>query len=452
MCPPGKGQGRGPIPPSASCGAVNGAGGRNIGGSPAVNAAIRPNRKEPLVPKSAATLSISALVAALAWPAAAQDTGERQAIASEAGELQLQVVASGLEHPWAVAPLPDGRFLVTERNPGRIRIVSADGSVSEPLANVPQIFRYEGETGRSQAGLFDIVLHPDFASNNQVFVSFSKPTERGAGVAIIRARLDGNSLSDVEEVFVMKPEDQDSSGLHFGGRMAIAADRQHLLLSIGDRRNISRSQDFADQAGSILRMTLDGRPAADNPRFAPEEDEQEGEVKPADPYLFAVGSRHSQALAIAPGGDLWSAEHGPQGGDRIDRITPGVNLGWPFYTTGKDYSDAPLGASEPPEGMQAPAHAFEETVAPSGATFYTANAIPGWSNALLVGGLFNKALMRVSLNGTGVGSVEKIAIGHRVRDVRVGPDGAVWMVTDEEDGKLLRLAPAGAPAMAMSGE
>lgn len=405
------------------------------------------------MPKLAVVLSLSASAALLALPAGAQDTGDRQTIASEAGELQLQVVASGLEHPWAVALLPDGRFLVTERNPGQMQIVSADGTVSEPLGNVPAIFRFQGETGRSQAGLFDILLHPDFASNNQIFVSFSKPTERGAGVAVIRARLDGNALADVEEIFVMKPEDQDSSGLHFGGRMAIAADRQHLLLSIGDRRNISRAQDFADQAGSILRMTLDGEPADGNPQFPGEEDDEEGEVKPADPYLFAVGSRHSQALAIAPGsGDLWSAEHGPQGGDRVDRIAPGANLGWPFYTPGKDYSDAPLGEAEPPAGMQAPIHAFEETVAPSGATFYTASAIPGWNNALLVGGLYNKALMRVSLNGTNVASVEKIEIGHRVRDVRVGPDGAVWMVTDEEDGKLLRLAPAGAPAMAMAGE
>jgi aldose sugar dehydrogenase len=396
------------------------------------------------------TLSVSA--ALLTIPAATLQAADGQAVervSSEAGELQLQVVASGLDHPWAVAPLPDGRFLVTERNPGQIRIVSADGSMSEPLGNVPAIFRFEGETPRSQGGLFDIVLHPDFARNNQIFVSFSKPTDRGAGVAVIRARLDGNSLSDVREIFLMKPEDQDSSGLHFGGRMAIAADRQHLLLSIGDRRNISRSQDFADQAGSILRMTLDGQPAADNPQLPAEEDDEDGEMKPADPYLFAVGSRNSQALAIAPGsGELWSAEHGPQGGDRVDRITAGANLGWPFYTTGKDYSDAPLGAGEPPAGMQAPTHAFEETVAPSGAAFYTANMIPGWSNALLVGGLGNKALMRVSLNGGRVGSVEKIDIGHRVRDVRVGPDGAVWMVTDEEDGKLLRLAPAAAVAMA----
>lgn len=399
---------------------------------------------------AAARILASAAVLALGGTALRAEEGETVTrVATQAGELQLQQVASGLEHPWAVAPLPDGRFLVTERNPGQMRIVGADGTVSEPLANVPEIFRFKGESGRSQAGLFDVVLHPDFAVNNQVFVSFSKPTERGAGVAVIRARLDGNALADVTEIFVMKDEDQDSSGLHFGGRMALAADGQHLLLTIGDRRNISRAQDFADQAGSILRMTLDGRPAADNPQLPPATDDEDGGTKPADPYLFAVGSRHSQALAIAPGsGELWSVEHGPKGGDRVDLIRPGVNLGWPFYTAGADYSGAPLGEESPPDGMQAPAHAFEETVAPSGATFYTADAIAGWRDALLVGGLYNKALMRVSLNGSQVAGVEKIDIGHRVRDVRVGPDGAVWMVTDEEDGKLLRLAPAAAATAA----
>lgn len=389
--------------------------------------------------------SLTAVAVALAIPSAvlgAQDDQSVTRVATGAGEMQLQVVASGLAHPWAVAPLPDGRFLVTERNPGHLRIVSADGSLSEPLANVPEIFRFEGD---SQAGLFDIVLHPDFATNNQIFVSYAKPTARGAGVAVIRARLDGNSLADVTEIFVMKDENQDSSGLHFGGRMALTADRQHLLLSIGDRRNISRAQDFADQAGSILRMTLDGRPAADNPQLPRSEDDDDGTTKPADPYLFAVGSRNSQALAVEPGsGNLWSAEHGPKGGDRVDFVRPGVNLGWPFYTAGVDYSGAPLGERQPPAGMQAPTHAFEETVAPSGATFYTADAIPSWQGTLLIGGLYNKALMRVAVNGTEVGSVEKVEVGYRVRDVRVGPDGALWMVTDEEDGKLLRLGPAAA--------
>ncbi len=394
----------------------------------------------PRIPVFSAALSLSAIL--LIAPGAAQEAQRgnvqqmvRQ-VSTEQGALQPQTIASGLNHPWAIAPLPDGRLLVTERNPGQMRIVSAAGAISAPLANVPEVFRFQGD---SQAGLFDIVLHPDFARNNQIFVSFSKPTERGAAVAIIRARLADNSLSDVEEIFVMKPENQDSSGLHFGGRMAIAADGQHLLPSIGERRNISRSQDFSDQAGAILRMTLDGKPASNNPQFAAQEGD-DGEPKSADDYIFAVGSRNSQALAIHPRtGDLWSAEHGPQGGDRVDKIDPGSNLGWPFYTAGKDYSDAPVGFAEPPAGMQAPTHAFAETVAPSGAVFYTGTMISGWNNALLVGGLANKSLMRLSIDGDNVTSVERIAIGRRVRDVRVGPDGAVWMVTDEEDGAVLKL-------------
>jgi aldose sugar dehydrogenase len=398
--------------------------------------------KFPFVP---AALALTSMV--FAAPVLGQQTADKpelvasQRITTEAGEMQLDLVARGLNHPWAVALLPDGRLLVTERNPGTIRIINADGSISAPLANTPEIFRFEGPTSLSQGGLFDIVLHPDFQRNQQVFVSFSKPTDRGAAVAVIRARLTDNAIADIEEIFEMKAESQDSSGLHFGGRMAIAADGEHLLLSIGDRRNISRSQDFADQAGSVLRMTLDGQPSADNPQLPPQTSDDE-ERKPADPYIFAVGTRNSQALAIHPvTGDLWSAEHGPQGGDRIDRITPGVNLGWPFYTTGKDYSDAPLGMNEQPAGMQAPTHAFEETVSPSGAVFYTGNMISGWNNALLVGGLANKSLMRIKIDGTSVSLVEKIAIGRRVRDVQVGTDGAVWMVTDEEDGTLLRLTP-----------
>jgi glucose/arabinose dehydrogenase len=369
---------------------------------------------------------------------------ETRTIQTEAGNLRLETIATGLAHPWALARLPDGRMLVTERNPGQLRIVAPDGTVSAPVANVPEIFRFEGPTPRSQGGLFDVRLHPDFARNRQLFLSFSKPTERGASVAIVRATFEetgGNArLGNVATVFEMKPEDQDSSGLHFGGRTAISRDGRHLFLSIGDRRNISRSQDATDQAGSILRMTLDGKPAADNPRFAVGEGD---EGSAPDPFLFAIGSRNSQALAVDPSnGNLWSVEHGPQGGDRADLVRPGVNLGWPFFTAGKDYSDAPIGGERPPEGMQAPTHAFAETVGPSGATFYTGTAIRGWQGNLLVGGLANEALMRLVIERDRVASVETIEIGRRVRDVRVTPDGAVWMVTDEEDGALLRLTAA----------
>jgi aldose sugar dehydrogenase len=386
-----------------------------------------------------------ALAAGSSSPALAQD----RTVQTAAGPLRLTTVAKGLEHPWALALLPDGRVLVTERNSGNLRIVARDGTLSQPVAGVPEVFRFEGESGRSQGGLFDVRLHPDFAQNRTILLSMAKPTERGAGVAVVSARLAEGSgqaarLQDVRELFLMKPADQDSSGLHFGGRMALAADNRHLFLSIGERRNISRSQDAGDQAGSILRMTLAGGVPADNPPMPPGEDDA-GKPRPADPYVFAMGSRNSQALAIQPGtGLLWSAEHGPKGGDRVDPVRPGVNLGWPFITAATDYSGAPMGVGLSREGMQSPAHVFTETVAPSGAVFYTDDAIRGWRGSLLVGGMANQSLMRISTQGQKVQSVEKIDIGRRVRDVRVGPDGSIWMVTDHADGELMRLAPAGA--------
>lgn len=391
-------------------------------------------------------LTLVSLPFALAANAGAQDAApmpEASYVMAGSTELRVDTVATGLNHPWAVAPLPDGRLLVTERNSGALRIVSATGQVSAPLSGIPEIFRFEGITSMSQGGLFDALLHPDFERNSQVYVSFSKPTERGAAVAIIRGTLAASGLENVTEIFVMKPEDQDSGGLHFRGRMALAADREHIFLSIGDRRNMSRAQDFGDQAGAILRMRLDGTPASQNPQNFPKAADSEDESAAPDQYMFAVGSRNSQALAIDPtSGDLWSAEHGPQGGDRLDRIAAGTNLGWPFYTTGKDYSDAKVGAEQPLEGMQAPTHAFAETVAPSGATFYSAGLLSNWQGSLLIGGLANKSLVRANISDGAVSAVETIEIGRRVRDVQVGPDGAVWMVTDEEDGALLRLTPS----------
>lgn len=395
-------------------------------------------------------LSFASLSFALAASAAAQDAAtmaEASYVTAGSTELRVETVASGLNHPWAVAPLPDGRLLVTERNSGALRIVNATGEISAPLTGMPEIFRFEGVTSMSQGGLFDVLLHPDFERNRQIYVSFSKPTERGAAVAVIRGTLAAGGLENVSEIFVMKPEDQDSGGLHFGGRMALAADREHIFLSIGDRRNMSRAQDFGDQAGAILRMRLDGTPSAQNPQSFPKaasgEDQSDDEPGAPDQYMFAVGSRNSQALAIEPSsGELWSAEHGPQGGDRLDRVAAGSNLGWPFYTTGKDYSDAKVGAEQPPAGMQAPTHAFAETVAPSGATFYNSGLISNWQGSLLIGGLANKSLVRATISNGAVGAVETIEIGRRVRDVQVGPDGAVWMVTDEEDGALLRITPS----------
>lgn len=390
--------------------------------------------------KLTARLSATLLIVC-SVPAMAQDEErssplpQQSTVQSSAGTLQVEVIAREFEHPWGLALLPDGQALVTERNPGHLRIVGSDGTISSPVAGVPEIFRYQGKTPRSQAGLFDVQLHPGFAQNNTIYLSLSAPTDRGAAVQIVSGRLDISGsqprLTDLDNVFTMQEDDQDSSGVHFGGRMALNPAGDQLFLTIGERRNISRAQNGQDQAGSILRMSLDGAVLPDNP-FLGDEDTND--------FIFAKGSRNSQALAFDDSGRLWSAEHGPLGGDRADLVSAGSNLGWPYITGGRDYSGAPVGVGLSHEGMLSPTHLFSETVAPSGATFYSGSMFPNWQGNLLVGGLYNESLMRLEIAGEQIANVEQIEIGRRIRDVQVAPDGSIWMLTEHEDGELIRLS------------
>ncbi|MFC7702744.1 PQQ-dependent sugar dehydrogenase [Plastorhodobacter daqingensis] len=387
------------------------------------------------------TALASPLALAVALPAAA-DYGP-----IEARDLTLDVetVAEGLVHPWGMAFLDEDRVLVTERNPGTIRLVHRDGTLSEPIWEAEDLFRYDGETERSQAGLFDIVTHPQFDENGWVYISYSRETEAGAGVAVVRARVaqegDEVRLEDVEDIFVMNEEDQDSSGLHFGGRMAFADDGS-LFLTIGERRNISRAQDASDQAGSVLRMTEDGEAHPDNPEFATDPEADEGAP---DPYLFSIGNRNIQALAVhGTTGEVWASDHGPLGGDEINLIVAGNNYGWPFTTGGNDYSGAPMGVGTAMEGMTPPVHIFEDTVAPSGLTFIPEGTLfEGWAGDMLIGGLVTEGIVRVTLAEGEVSDEEILEIGRRIRDVQLGPDGAIWVLTEHEDGEVLRLAPQG---------
>lgn len=357
--------------------------------------------------------------------------------------LQVETVVEGLEHPWGMAFISEDRFLVSERNSGTVRVGSAAGGISEPVWTAEDMFRYEGETSRSQAGLFDIVLHPEFASNGWAYISYSRETDRGAAIAVIRARVvqdsDGTRLEDVEDIFVMKEEDQDSSGLHFGGRMAFDPSDNSLFLSIGERRNISRAQDASDQAGSILRMTDSGEPHEANARF--EVEDEEGEP---DPYLFSIGHRNVQALGVHPAThELWAADHGPQGGDEINLVAAGNNYGWPFVTGGKDYSDAPLGVGDGMDGMTPPVHVFEKTKAPSGLTFIPeGTAYEDWSGDMLIGAMHAEAVVHVRIEDGAVAGTETVEIGRRIRDVQLGPDGHIWLLTEHSDGQVLRLAHA----------
>lgn len=355
-------------------------------------------------------------------------------------QLRVESIVQGLEHPWGFAFLPDGRFLVTERNPGQLRIGSRDGDLSEPVEGVPEMFRFKGKTGRSQAGLFDVVLHPDFEQNNLVYLSLSKPSEYGTGTAIVRGRLAESNgaarLEDVETIFEMKEDDQDSSGLHFGGRMAFHPEDQTLFLSIGERRNISRAQDPDDQAGSIIRVADDGSVPADNP-FVDDDDK--------DDKIYSWGHRNPQGIAFHPEtNELWANDHGPKGGDEIERIEAGNNYGWPFLTGGVDYSGAPIGVGTEKEGMTSPIHIFERTVAPSGLVFYTGDQFSGWQGDLLNGGLAAKGIVRVRVSNGEVVEEEWIDLGRRIRDVEVADDGAIWVITEHEDGEVLRLTPVAA--------
>lgn len=395
----------------------------------------------PFRGRFASTLCLSPMVLLAASPVLAQTTQ----VETELLPVRAEVVIEGLEHPWALAFVSEERFLVTERNAGTLRLGATDGALSEPIWEAGDLFRYEGETDRSQAGLFDVALHPGFEDNGLVYLSYSRETDNGAAVVIVRGTLtlgeNGEAeFGEVEDVFVMKEADQDSSGLHFGGRLAFDG-ADVLYLSIGERRNISRAQDATDQAGAVLRMTAEGEPHPDNPTFEVSEDDQ-NEV--SDPYLFSIGHRNIQALTVHPAtAELWAADHGPDGGDEINLVIAGNNYGWPYVTGGTDYSGAPLGVGTAMEGMISPVHVFEETVAPSGILFVPdGSAFGEWTGDILIGGLVAEGLVRVRLDEGQAVDEETVELGVRVRDLQIGPQGDLWLVTDQADGQVLRVAPS----------
>lgn len=386
-----------------------------------------------MLPRLRATSCLAAAAALMAGlltgPAAAQ-----RSLETEKHAVRIETMAR-VEHPWGMALLPDGRLLVTERNAGRLRVLARDGALSQPVQGVPEVYRYPGPTGRSQGGLFDVALHPDFAENGLVFLSFARWTEQGGGTAVARARLveqDGQPrLEGVQVIFMQN--NPDGSGLHFGGRMAVDPRDRVLLLTIGDRRNMNRSQKPDDHAGSVIRMTFEGEPAEGNP-FRGEEGK--------DAHIYAIGLRNPQGMAFHPGtGELWLNDHGPLGGDEIHRIEAGRNYGWPFLTGGRDYSGAPLGVGTEREGMESAIHIFEETVSPSGLAVYEGGMFPEWRGDLLHGGLRAQAVVRTRIENGRVTEEEWMFrdLDRRIRDVKVDGEGALWLLTEHEDGEVLRV-------------
>ena len=347
---------------------------------------------------------------------------------SSAGNLKVQTVASGLVHPWSLAFLPDGRMLVTER-PGRIRIVAADGRLSPPLGNVPKVYAV------SQAGLMDILLARDFAQSRTIFICYAEAAEGGGRIAVIRARLiedESPRLDDVTVIFRQKGPV--SRGLNIGCRMVQAQD-DNLFVTLGDHFGPKElAQKLDNHIGKIVRITPDGAAPADNPFIG---------NRGALPEIWAYGLRNAQGLAFNPAdGKLWEQEHGPMGGDEINIIEKAQNYGWPRVSYGVNYDGTPVGSGKATmEGVTDPIWHWTPSIAPSGIAFYTGDLIPGWKGSLLNGALKFELLSRLELKGDKVLKEERLlqSMRERIRDVRQGPDGAVYLLTDNASGRILRI-------------
>ena len=365
--------------------------------------------------------------ASLTWPAAAHALAPIE-LTSEKARIRLVTVAEGLERPWSIAFLPDGRMLVTEK-PGRMRLIAADGSLSKPIANVPAV------QTRGQSGLLDVVPSPSFARDATIFFSFTEPTARGARTAVARAVLGKEALQDVRVIF--RQAQDPPGGSHWGSRLVF--DRDGLLfITLGDRYDQrERAQDLTSHFGKIVRIRPDGSVPPDNPFIG----------RPgALPEIWSIGHRNVQGAALHPAtGQLWSSEHGAQGGDELNRPEAGKNYGWPVITHGVDYSGAPIGIGDSAPGLEQPLLHWTPSIAPSGMTFYTGDRFPGWRGNLFVGSLKNRHLVRIELSGDRIVDQEPLltSIRRRIRDVRQGPDGHLYLLTDEPAGLLLRLEPAG---------
>ena len=342
----------------------------------------------------------------------------------------VTVVAKGLEHPWAVEPLPGGDLLVTER-PGRMRIVSAPGKVGEPLAGLPKV------DACGQGGLLDVALSPEFKSDRTIYWSYSEPRQDGNATSVARGVLssDRRRLEQVRVILRALPTyDGDK---HFGSRLAFGPDGM-LYVTLGERSDKPmrpQAQQLNSHMGKILRINPDGTVPKDNPFV--------GQAN-ARPEIWSLGHRNVQAAAFDPDGKLWEVEHGTNGGDELNLVQKGKNYGWPLVAYGEEYSGSAIpGAVTAKEGYEQPVYYWDPVIAPSGMQFYTGDAFPAWKGNLFVGDMKDTELVRLTLENGKVTGEEHLLKdrGQRVRDVRQGPDGALYLVTDKENGELWRIAP-----------
>jgi len=373
--------------------------------------------------------AIRTTLCGFAIAASLQAVAETERHSSEAGPVTVKEIASGLENAWALAFLPDGkRMLVTER-PGRLRVIGLDGSLSEPLAGVPEVF------ARSQGGLLDVRLSPDFDKDRLVYLTYAEAGKQGkAGTAVGRGRLsdDDTRLENFEVIFRQLPKLP--TGVHFGSRLVFDG-KGHLFVALGENNQRPTSQDLDKHQGKVVRIGLDGSVPEDNPFVG-----QDG----VRPEIWSYGHRNQQGAALNPwSGVLWTHEHGPRGGDEVNIPQAGKNYGWPLATHGINYSMLPIPEAQGKtvKGTEPPHHVWKKSPGVSGMAFYDAERFPGWQHSLFIGALVDQSLIRLQLDGDRVVGEERLLkdLGARIRDVRVGPDGYLYLLTDAGDGKLLQV-------------
>lgn len=342
-------------------------------------------------------------------------------IQTQAGAAKVDVLAEGLVHPWGMAFLPDGRLLVTERE-GRLRILDSDNSLSDPVEGVPEVFN------QGQGGLLDVALDPDFPRNSLVYLSFAEPGDGGASTALGRGRWENDRIEDFEVIFRQQPKV--SGGNHFGGRIVFTP-QGTLFLTMGERFKFEPAQNLSNHLGTIAHLNPDGSIPEDNP-FVGRED--------AEGAIWSYGHRNIESAAMHPEtGQLWIAEMGPRGGDELNLPEAGRNYGWPVVSWGEHYNgnDIPDPPTRP-DFADAAVH-WTPVISPSGMAFYTGEAFPAWQGSALIGGLTAQGIVRV--DGNAEAEAERIPLGTRIRDVEQGPEGNVYVLTDQQNGKVMRLSP-----------
>lgn len=365
------------------------------------------------------------LIAASLWGCATMPASSTETVSGGKVAFKVTKVVEGLTHPWSMAFLPNGGMLVTERI-GRLRVIRNGKLVRTPVPGLPKVAL------GGQAGLLDIALHPRFSENRFLYISYVGSGPDGIGTEIARARFIDDRLNELETLLVVRPKA--TGGRHFGSRLLFGRDG-HLYITIGDLGMKHRAQDLGDLAGKIIRITANGLAPPNNPFIGRSSIRSE---------IYTYGNRNPQGLALHPvTGQIWEVEHGPKGGDEINVVRRGANYGWPVITYGTSYTGKAIGEGSAKAGMEQPLRYWVPSISPSGITFYTGKAFPAWRGNVFLGALSGRALVRLRVDGKRILEEERLLedLGERIRDVRQGPDGHLYLLTDASNGALLRLDP-----------